>query len=242
MIKKNSLHTIVMIPTYNEAGNIQKLIKEILNLNKSIGCLIVDDNSPDGTSQIVKKLEKKYPNKITLIVRKNERGRATAGIRGHKEAIKLKPDYIVEMDADYSHNPKYIKKFLQEIKSCDVVLGSRFVSGGKDADRSPFRTYISILSGIIFRTILGLKIKDIGSGFKLYKRKVLENLPWDNFLSYGIAISMEECFRIVKKGYKIKEVPIIFIDRKIGVSKLKWKDFFEPVKICFQLVFEIGRI
>jgi dolichol-phosphate mannosyltransferase len=242
MIKPSSLQTIVMIPTYNEAGNIEKLIKAILKLNNKIGILIVDDNSADGTAEIVKKLDKKYQNKIHLIVRKGKRGRATAGIAGHKKAIYLKSDYIVEMDADFSHDPKYIKTFLQDIKSCDVVLGSRFVKGGKDADRDPLRTNISIISGIIFRAILGVKIKDIGSGFKLYKRKVLQSLPWDNFQSYGIAISMEECFRIVKKGWKIKEVPIIFIDRQVGYSKLRWKDFFEPVKVCLQLVFELGRV
>lgn len=236
------LQTVVMIPTYNEAGNIKGLIIEILNIGKSIGCVVVDDNSPDGTSKIVKDLQKKYPERIKLIIRKNERGRATAGIRGHLEAIKLKPQYIVEMDADFSHNPKYIKNFLKEIRDCDVVLGSRFVKGGKDSDRSPLRTFASILSGYLFRAILGLKIRDIGSGYKLYKREVLESLPWDEFYSHGIAISMEEIFRIIKKGCKVKEVSIIFIDRKAGQSKLRFTDFFEPLKVSLQLVIKLGRV
>ncbi len=241
MIKKNTLTTIVMIPTFNEALNIKKLIIEILQLNNSIGCLVVDDNSPDNTSKIVKQLEQEYPDKISLIVRKKEKGRGSAGIRGHKEAIKLQPKYIVEMDADFSHKPKYIKIFLQEIKNYDVVLGSRFISGGRDSNRSAFRTFISIISGVIFRFILGLKIRDIGSGYKLYKTEVLKSLDWDNFSSSGIAISMEEIFRIVRKGYRVKEIPIEFVDREFGVSKLSWKDFFEPVKICFKLVAELGR-
>jgi len=240
-MKKKSLQTIVMIPTYNEAGNIKKLIQQILKINNSIGCLIVDDNSPDGTADIVKQLQKKYPQKIHLIVRKNQRGRASAGIKGHKQAIKLKPQYIVEMDADFSHNPQYIKTFLKEIKTCDVVLGSRFVSGGQDSKRSWFRTFASILSGYVLRLILGLKLRDIGSGFKLYKRQVLQSLLWDKFFSSGIAISMEEIFRIVKKSYKVKEIPIIFFDRQAGYSKLRWKDFFEPLKVCFQLLFTLGR-
>lgn len=241
MIKAATLETIVMIPTYNEAGNIEKLILDILSINNTIGCVIVDDNSPDGTARIVEKLETKFPGKIMLCVRKNERGRGTAGIYGHKRAIELQPKYIAEMDADFSHDPKYLEHFLSLIKDCDVVLGSRFVPGGKDADRSPFRTMVSIISGVIFRMILGLKIKDIGSGYKLYKRKVLASLPWDRFISYGIAISMEEIFRIVKLGYKVKETPIIFVDRRVGVSKLSWKDFFEPVKVSFKLAMALGR-
>lgn len=241
MIKLGSLETIVMIPTYNESGNIEKLIREILKLSNSIGCVVIDDNSPDGTAKIVEKLEKEFKGKISLIVRKNQRGRASAGILGHQEAIKLKPKYVVEMDADFSHEPQYIKTFLKEIKDCDVVLGSRFIKGGKDSDRSPFRTFISILSGYVFRTILGLKVRDIGSGFKLYKREVLEVLPWDNFFSSGIAISMEEIFRILKRDFIVKEIPIIFVDRRAGNSKLRWKDFFEPIKISIKLAFILGR-
>lgn len=236
------LQTLVMIPTYNEAGNIKKLIREILKINNSIGCVIVDDNSPDGTPKIIRRLQKKHPGKIKLIVRKNERGRASAGIKGHQETIKLKPKYIVEMDADFSHDPKYIKTFLKEIKDCDVVLGSRFIRGGRDSDRSPFRTFASILSGYLFRAILRLKIRDIGSGYKLYRREILESLAWDKFYSQGIAISMEEIFRIVKKGYKVKEVPIIFVDRKAGQSKLRFTDFFEPLKVSLQLVVELGKV
>ncbi|MBI5456423.1 polyprenol monophosphomannose synthase [Candidatus Kaiserbacteria bacterium] len=241
MIQPGTVTTIVMLPTFDEAGNIEKLLREILSLNDSIGTVVVDDNSPDGTSSIVAKLEKEFPQQITLITRTSERGRATAGIRGHLEAIRLKPAFITEMDADFSHDPRYISTFLKEIQDCDVVLGSRFVPGGKDSDRSPFRTLLSVLSGIVFRTILGLQVRDIGSGFKLYKREVLESLPWNEFFSYGIAISMEECFRIVKKGYRVKEVPIIFVDRRAGYSKLKWKDFFEPVWVSIKLAATFGR-
>ncbi len=234
--------SLVIVPTYNEKENISLILPVILSQHECIEVLVVDDNSPDGTAEIVRKLQKKYPDKVHLIVRSKERGRGTAGIRGHQEAIKLRPEYIVEMDADFSHDPQYILQFLKEIDGYDVVLGSRFIKGGKDSDRSPFRTFISILSGHIFRAILGLEIRDIGSGYKLYRREVLESLPWDNFYSYGIAISMEEIFRIVRKGYKVKEVPIIFVDRRAGQSKLKWKDFFEPVGISMKLAVQLGRV
>jgi dolichol-phosphate mannosyltransferase len=241
MIQPGSLDTIVVIPTYNEAGNIESLILELLALNDSIGCIVVDDDSVDGTSTIVRTLAERFSGRINLVVRNQKRGRATAGIRGHQEAIKLKPTYVVEMDADFSHDPKYIEIFLCEISDCDVVVGSRFVPGGKDSERGVFRRCVSVLSGHVFRLVLGIKVKDIGSGFKLYRRGVLESLPWQEFLSSGLAISMEEIFRIARKGYRIKEVAIIFRDRQAGYSKVRWKDFLEPLKVSLQLVIALGR-
>jgi dolichol-phosphate mannosyltransferase len=158
-----------------------------------------------------------------------------------QEAIALQPTYIVEMDADFSHDPNYISVFLEEIEGYDVVVGSRFVSGGKDADRSFFRTQVSVVSSWIFRMILDMNVRDIGSGFKLYRREVLESLPWSEFYARGIAISMEELFRIAKNGYRIKEVPIVFVDRRAGTSKLRKSDFVEPLKVAFQLVRAHGR-
>lgn len=237
------IDTIIMIPTYNEAGNIKRLIKKILAVDKRIGCLVVDDNSPDGTGKIVNKLAKKYKGRIFPIHRYKEKGRASAGIRGFKEVLKLKPRFIGEMDADFSHKPKYLKDFLREIKNYDVVLGSRVVKGGQDIDRGFVRKTLTFLSGQFLKTLLGIKIKDSGSGFKLYKSKVIKSLDLDNFFAKkGIAISLELNFRIVKKGYKIKEFPIIFEDRKIGKSKLNWKDFFEPIIVAFKLFFKFGRI
>jgi dolichol-phosphate mannosyltransferase len=241
MIQPGSLDTIVVIPTYNEAGNIENLLLEVLALNNSIGCIVVDDDSVDGTPKIVRTLDERFSSRIDLVVRRQERGRATAGIRGHQEAIKIKPAYVIEMDADYSHDPKYIGIFLREISDCDVVVGSRFVPGGKDSERGVFRRCVSILSGYVFRLILGIKVRDIGSGFKLYRREVLESLPWQEFLSSGIAISMEEIFRIARKGYRIKEVAIIFRARHAGYSKVRWKDFIEPLKISIQLAIALGR-
>ena len=235
--------TVIMIPTYNEVGNIKKLLREILTVDKRIGCLIVDDNSPDGTGKIVDRLAKKYKGRIFPVHRYHEKGRASAGIRGFKEALKLKPKYIGEMDADFSHKPKYLKDFLREIKDCDVVLGSRFVRGGQDFDRGFIRQNITYLSGLFLKILLGVKTKDIGSGFKLYRTKVIKSLGFDNFFAKkGIAISLEINFRIIKKGYNIKEIPIIFQNRILGKSKLNWKDFIEPTVVAFKLFVKFGKL
>jgi len=236
------IDTIVMIPTYNEAGNIEKILSQVLAVDPRIGCLIVDDNSPDGTGKIVDRLAKKYQGRIFPIHRYHEKGRASAGIRGFKEILKLKPRFIAEMDADFSHQPKYLKNFLKEIKNCDVVLGSRVVKGGQDIDRGFIRKGLTFLSGQFLRLLLGIKIKDSGSGFKLYRSEVIRSLDLKNFFAKkGIAISLEINFRIIKKGYKIKEFPIIFHDRKLGRSKLNWQDFIEPIIVALRLFFKFGR-
>lgn len=236
------LEVIVTIPTYNEGENIKRLIEEVLSVNPCIGCLIVDDNSPDGTAELIEKLARKYKGRIFPIHRYEEKGRASAGIRGFKEALRLKPKFIAEMDADFSHRPEYLKKFLKVIKDCDVVLGSRFVKGGSDAGRSFLRKLTTFLSRFFLRLILGVRIKDVSSGFKLYKSEVIQALDLDNFFSKkGVAISLELNFRIVKKGYKIREVPIVFYERQKGKSKLSWRDFIEPVLVAQKLLFKFGR-
>lgn len=237
-----NLETVVMIPTFNEAGNIKNLIKEVLKINSRIACLVVDDNSPDGTGEIVDELAKKYPNKVFAIHRYKEKGRASAGIRGFKEALKLKPQYIAEMDADFSHRPQHLREFLKVIQDYDVILGSRFVKGGQDINRGLGRKFLTFTSRVFLSLILGVKIQDIGSGFKLYKRTVIESLNLDDFFAKkGVAISLELNFRIIKKGYKIREMPIIFQDRKLGKSKLRWQDFIEPVIVATRLSLKFGR-
>ncbi len=242
MILPLSLETIVTIPTFNEADNIKELLIEILALDESLGCVIVDDNSPDGTAQIVTTLSQAHRGRIHLVMRQKEKGRASAGLRGLLEATRLMPKYIVQMDADFSHRPEYIKIFRQEIETCDVVLGSRFIPGGTDIDRSHFRRLISVSSAYLLRSILGLKIRDIGSGFKFYRREVLQSLPLNRFYSRGISVSMEEVFRIAKLGYSIREAPIVFAKRRSGSSKLRLGDFLEPIWVSTRLVLSVGRL
>ena len=234
--------TTIVVPTYNEAGNIERLLPQILELSPEMKCLIVDDSSPDGTADRVRELQPKYPDRIKLIVREGRRGgRASAGVLGLRTAVEDGALLIAEMDADFSHDPKYLLTFRDEIRDSDVVLGSRFVPGGQDADRSAFRTQVTVVSSMVYRALLGISVRDVGSGFKMYRRHVLEALPWDEFISSGIAVSMEEIFRICRLGFRVKEVPIVFVDRRVGESKLKASDFIEPLMVSVQLVRSLGR-
>jgi dolichol-phosphate mannosyltransferase len=215
--------TTVMIPTYNESGNIGTLLEQLLALKISghtINILVVDDKSPDGTAQIVEKFAAK-DSRVKLLVRTNERGRGSAGIAGFKTAMKAKSDYIIEMDADFSHDPKYIPAMLAAADGgADLVTGSRYVAGGSDPDRTAARKILSALAGFYVRTILGLKVKDPTGGFRLYRREVLETIDLDHLLSLGPSIVLETLFKTSVKGFRIAEVPIVFLDRKVGVSKL----------------------
>ncbi|MBU3901703.1 glycosyltransferase, partial [Patescibacteria group bacterium] len=184
------------------------------------------------------------PKKIAALHCKPPRGRALAGKEAFMFCLNKKADNVIEMDADFSHDPKYIPVMLKELSKpgVDVVLGSRFLPGASDSDRSAFRTFVSRLSGIVFRIILGIKLTDMGSGFKVYKRQALASIDPQNLISKkGLAISMESIFRVIKNNFTVKEIPIVFKDRQVGESKLSWKDFFEPVFVCFKLVFSLGR-
>ncbi len=235
----------LFLPCHNEEENLKSLTEKILGLNiPNLHIAIVDDASLDKTGEIADSLASKYKSKIKVVHRKPPRGRALAGVTGYNFCLKQGADVIIEMDADFSHNPKYLPEFLQELKQdkYDVVLGSRFVAGGRDSDRSSFRTNISKLSGVFLRLLLGLSLKDIGSGYKVYKRKALLAInPNGLFSQKGLAISMESVFRAVKAGCKVKEMPIIFQDRRAGKSKLSYKDFFEPILIALKLVLRLGR-
>lgn len=208
------MKTIIVIPTYNEKDNIQPLVKEILNILPEVKILIVDDNSPDGTGKIADELSKKYEN-IKVLHREKKEGLGKAYITGFKEVLKMDVDYIIQMDADFSHNPKYIPLFLKEISNCDMVLGSRFLNNKYPANTS----ILSILANFYVRILLGLKITDCLGGFKCFRKKVIAGIELDKFISSGFIFQAEFAFRASKKGFLIKEIPIIFYPRKSGLSK-----------------------
>lgn len=222
------------------------LVKDILELKiPNLHIAVIDDNSTDGTGAIADGLRQNYPQLVEVLHRDLPRGRARAGKDAYQFCLRKNADVVMEMDADFSHDPKYIRPMLNALSENkgDIILGSRFLPGGSDSDRSPFRTFVSKLSGVIFRLILGLKLTDMGSGFKVYKAEVVKNMePEKMFSQKGLAISMESVFRSVKNGYRVHEIPIIFKDRRAGRSKLSWKDFFEPVLVSFKLVWKLGRI
>lgn len=217
------MKTYVMIPTYNERENVGNLIQEILNLKIPDLCIVVvDDNSPDGTSAVVKNLSKEHPE-VELLLRTKERGRGSAGIAGFKHALEHGADCVIEMDADFSHHPKYIPYLLEAMKKADMVIGSRFVKGGKDVNRGIMRKVITILAGVYVRVLLGLKIHDVSSGYRCFKRNVLEAIELDSMISAGPSIVSEVFYRAHLKGFLIKEIPISFEDRIHGQTKLNHK-------------------
>jgi len=225
--------TLVMIPTFNESNNLPKLVKRIMAM-RDIGVVVVDDNSPDGTGSVAETLAKKYKGRIH-VVHRTKRGRGTAGIVGLKKCVELGTKYVIEMDADFSHDPKYIQTFLKLMDTCDVVIGSRFVKGGKDVNRGFLRKWITMVSHAIYSAGLRTNIRDMGSGFKCYKASVLKSVDLDKFVSKGFSISMELNYKIKKKGFKIKEYPIEFVDRESGQSKLKYTDFIESIIVILKL-------
>jgi len=236
----------LFLPCLNEEGNLKPIVKAILNLKiPQLHIALIVDKSIDKTEAIADQLKKQPSQKITVLHRQPPATRALAGKDAFMLCLNKQADVIIEMDADFSHNPKYIPQMLKKLANpkIDVVLGSRFLPGGSDSDRSAFRTFVSKLSGIIFRFILGIKLTDMGSGFKAYKRQALISIkPKQLFSQKGLAISMESIFRVLKNGYTVKEIPIIFKDRFAGESKLSWKDFFEPVFISLKLVRHLGRL
>ncbi len=230
-----------MIPTYNEKENIANLINNILNLKiKNLHIVVADDNSPDGTWKIVQQISKKKKN-VHLLLRTKNRGRGSAGKDGFIYCLKHKADIIVEMDADMSHNPKYIPLLIKELRNADLVLGSRRVKGSEEIGRSPIRRMITHFANLYIQLLLGLNIKDCNSGYRCFKRKVLEKINLDKIESKGPSIVQEVLFKAHLKGFKIKEIPITFINRTKGRSKLGLKQlaagYFMVTKLKLQHLF-----
>lgn len=232
------MKTLIIIPTYNESENIEKLLEEIYMQKKDINILIVDDNSPDKTYEIIEKLmNEKYKDKLFLIKRAGKLGLGTAYIEGFKWGLKNKYDYIFEMDADFSHNPIYIPKFLEEIENNDLIIGSRYVKGGGVKNWGIIRKIVSRGGSLYSKIILGLKLNDITGGFKCFKREVLENMDLDKIKSNGYSFQVELNYITYLKGYKIKEVPIVFEDRTLGKSKMSKKIFLEAILMVWWMRF-----
>jgi dolichol-phosphate mannosyltransferase len=214
--------SIVIIPTYNEANNIRKLIGITLSLEKRIDILIVDDGSPDGTAEIVESLQKDNPDRIYLIQREGKMGLGTAYVTGFKFALDYGYLYICEMDADFSHNPEDLPRLIQPIESdeADLAIGSRYSNGISIVNWPLSRLILSTAANVYARTITGLPVKDTTAGFKCIHRKVLESINLDRIRSNGYAFQIEIHYRAWIAGFRLKEVSIIFKEREEGVSKM----------------------
>jgi len=221
---------LIIVPTYNEKDNIEKIIRYIFNLNLPSDILVIDDNSPDGTASIVKSLQNDYPNRLFLIERKGKLGLGTAYVEGFKWALKNNYQYIFEMDADFSHNPDDLIRLYEACKKgADLAIGSRYVTGVNVVNWPLGRVLMSYCASMYVRFITGMKIKDTTAGFKCYKRRVLEAIDLDKIKFKGYAFQIEMKFIAWKLGFKIVEVPIIFTDRSEGTSKMSGGIFNEAL-------------
>ncbi|MCX6242041.1 MAG: polyprenol monophosphomannose synthase [Bacteroidetes bacterium] len=222
---------LVITPTYNEKENIERIIRTVFSLQKDFHVLIIDDNSPDGTAQIVLRLMQEFPDKLFLEQRKGKLGLGTAYIHGFHWAIDRKYDYIFEMDADFSHNPEDLLKLYDTAKNkgADLVIGSRYVKGVNVVNWPIGRVLMSYYASAYVRFITRMKIWDTTAGFKCYTRPVLEAIDFDNIHFTGYAFQIEMKFLAWKLGFNIVEVPIIFTDRTLGESKMSKGIFKEAV-------------
>lgn len=216
------MNKIVIIPTFNEIENIEKIIRSVFSLPEQFHILIVDDGSPDGTGDVVKQLQQTFKDQLFLIERSGKQGLGTAYIAGFKWSIERKYDYIFEMDADFSHNPVDLIRLYKSVHEDgnDVSIGSRYIKSGKVENWPLNRVFISYGASLYVRMITFMPVKDCTAGFVCYKRNVLENINLDNIRFIGYAFQIEMKYRAWRKGFKLKEIPITFIDRKEGHSKM----------------------
>ena len=223
--------SIVIIPTYNERENIENIIRAVFALEKVFHILIIEDGSPDGTAAIVRTLQQEFPERLFMIERKGKLGLGTAYIAGFKWSLEHHYEYIFEMDADFSHNPADLPRLYKACaeEGADVSIGPRYASGVNVVNWPMGRVLMSYFASKYVRVITGLPVHDTTAGFKCYRRKVLETIPLDGIRFKGYAFQIEMKFTAYKYGFKIKEVPVIFINRELGTSKMNSSIFGEAV-------------
>ncbi|MBP3349228.1 MAG: polyprenol monophosphomannose synthase [Bacteroidaceae bacterium] len=223
--------SLVLIPTYNEKENIENIIRAVFNLPEMFDILVIDDNSPDGTAAIVKGLQNEFPERLHIIERKGKLGLGTAYIAGFKWAIEHRYDYIFEMDADFSHNPEDLLRLKAACRDngADMAIGSRYVSGVNVVNWPMGRVIMSYYASKYVRIVTGMKIHDTTAGFVCYRREVLETMELDKIQFKGYAFQIEMKFTAKMCGFNIQEVPIIFINRVLGESKMSGGIFSEAV-------------
>lgn len=237
--------TLVIIPTYNEADNILRIIPEVLKNStpdNDFNILVVDDNSPDGTAKLVEDLNNE---KIHILKREKKSGLGTAYVAGFHYAIKNNYDFVFEMDADFSHDPKYLKGFIDAINGgYDLVIGSRYINGVSVLNWPIRRLILSYMASVYTRMVTGLKVMDTTAGFMCYKVSALKQINLDEVKSNGYSFQIEMKFKFFKKGFKIKEIPILFIDRLEGESKMSRKVVYEAYFMVWKLKFKsiVGKL
>ncbi len=218
---------LVIIPTYNEADNIESLLEQLLALPVNVGVIVVDDNSPDGTGDLVEKWARQHPERVHGIHRPGKLGFGTAHIAGFKKAMELGVEHILTMDADFSHHPRYIPAMLDLAGQADVVIGSRYIEGGGAKNCTWKRVMLSKWANSYARLMLGLEAHDATAGFRLYHRAVLASIPLDSIFSSGYSFLIEMLFMCQQRGWRVGETPIIFEDRRAGKTKISRQEIFK---------------
>ena len=214
----------IVLPTYNEAENLPKLVSALLSLPLDLSVLVVDDHSPDGTGEIADQLSARHPNQVFVLHRSGKMGLRSAYIEGFRKAFESGADAVVQMDADFSHDPAILTEMASRIASCDVVIGSRYVRGGSLDERWPFwRRALSTFGNNYARTILRFPLRDVTTGYRMWRREVLQSMPLDRIRSSGYIFLVEMAYVAFLMGYDISEVPIHFADRRWGKSKMSLK-------------------
>jgi dolichol-phosphate mannosyltransferase len=229
-LEKGKSELLIVIPTYNERENIENLIHLLLEIESKPDTLVVDDNSPDGTGKILDRLSLEYPGRIYVIHRRAKLGIGSAYIIGFKYALKHDYEYILTMDADFSHHPKYIQRMLDESIKSQIVIGSRYIKGGGTKNWSIYRQLNSKIANLLAKNMLHLNCMDCTAGFRLYKREVLQNLNLDEIYSNGYSFLIEFLYKCQLNRVQISEIPITFEDRKEGASKISKYEIFNAVK------------
>jgi len=226
--------TVVIIPTYNESKNISRLISELLSLGKDFDILVVDDNSPDGTGHVVDGISK-FHKEVNILHRPGKLGMGRAYIDGFQWALARNYKLICEMDADFSHSPSDLLRLLEGVGNCDLCIGSRYIENGGVINWQIWRQLLSRTANFYVRLVTGMPIKDATSGFKCFKRKSLESIELGNIHSQGYSFQIEMHYKVWKKGFRIKEIPIIFVDRQHGMSKMSKAIIFEAFFAVWKL-------
>jgi dolichol-phosphate mannosyltransferase len=221
------MRAIVVIPTYNERANLAELIEKIDASASTLHVLIVDDNSPDGTGELAEDLSRKYPGKLFILHREKKEGLGKAYVDGFRHVLKQDYDYILQMDADLSHDPQYLPAFLAQVETADLVVGSRYLHGISVVNWNLRRLIMSKMAVNYVRFVTRLPLSDATSGFSCWRREALEAIGFEDAFASGYLFLIEMKYKAYRKGFRVAEVPIIFVERKNGDSKLDWKVFRE---------------
>ena len=228
-----SNEAVVLMPTYNERENLRSIVEEVLR-TAPVDMLIIDDNSPDGTGSVADVLAEHEP-RVQVMHRPGKEGLGRAYLDGFRWALARDYKYVFEMDADFSHQPRYLPEFLRNIKHYDVVLGSRYVENGGVSNWSMLRQLISRGGSLYARSILGIDIRDLTGGFKCFRRETLEQLDLDTVRTSGYGFQIEMTYRAIQRGFSVKEIPIIFFERNAGKSKMSSGIMVEAVLMVWKL-------